>query len=585
MHFLNCPFRRAVQESKPEELAVCGFVERLTGAAPELCVVDQSACELCLQHPPLAPGHLSPVMPSLILSACLGMPPSSDRQSPTSALATWAMNTIDTERDRLTVPWSLACDVLLVCGPEDGEQLEAALDSIEQQEKVHAIVHVVADGAAAIPSVDRFSNRPDIRIHRHLESRGIWTRFNELLPLLETQFIALQMPGIISPPRRLQRALARLDQRGGELLVSPETLVPAADDPPFQTLVARRGTLVDLGGFDPDHTDPWSEFLSRAFQAGRSLLVAHGEEETSVTSLPFQPKVDAALGLDTPSRSRLLNPHRRGSLRCDVVIPFRDQLDYVRESLDALLRQESVDLVIHLIDDASREPTEAFFAEYRQHEQFRFYRNTLNIGPFATFNNISEFAETPFIAVQDADDISLPQRFATCGELLELSGADMIAGRTEMFGLPERMAEIVHESRPAADGQPRHYRLSRYPSRMTSGYFLENPTLMLRVAAFRRLGGYADFGERNRNRTGVDTDLQLRAYFSRTPIMMTDELLVRYRCHGASATMHPDSGVESSAYQESNDEVRRRLRNYLTGTFDPRWYGALRLHAGVTRRI
>src|SRR5262249_43854792 len=118
---------------------------------------------------------------------------------------------------------------------------------------------------------------------------------------------------------------------------------------------------------------------------------------------------------------------------CDVVLPFHGHLDYVREALEGLLEQEGADAVIHLVDDASREDTEPFLRYWASDRRVRTYRNECNVGPFVSFNNVSAYRETGLLAVQDADDVSLPHRLRTAGNALRLADADVFGGRSWVF--------------------------------------------------------------------------------------------------------------------------------------------------------
>lgn len=599
MDELVCPFRSDIRHHAEGETAVCGFVQRLTGADQEHCRVDRSACELCAETSLLPPPGLNPVIPSAVLSAYDAATPVGPLDPVAGALRAWAAWAIGDENVIPLPPASFACDVVIVC-ESDGPDISSAIAAAHAQDDVFTVVHLVTEGPEASAVLKPYRSCAGVRLHGFHHRRGLWACVNDLILRLHTPFVAVPTIHPMEQPRLLHTALSEMDKKGAEIFASRAT-----DGAPISPFVLRRSTIVDMGGFASNRADAGVELLQRAIAEERSIVhapntrrtLSGSDEPTPLASDQLferatntKPVARGSRGPFVESECMAVPVDELGSLSCgpavcDVVLPFRDDLAFVRESLAGLLAQEEADVVIHLVDDDSRESTADLFDEHRGHPNVRLYRNSTNLGPFATFNNVSALAETPFIAVQDADDISLPRRIAHSCRLLELSGADLMAGRTELFGEPELVTEVSRCQTTDQDGTVRYFRESRYPDRRSSGYFLENPTLVMRVESFRRLGGYADFGESRRNRTGVDTEFQLRAYFARASIAVTNDVVVRYRCHGSSATNHADSGLGSAANTESHAEVRRRCQLYATGTFDPRWYGSLNHHAGVTVRV
>ena len=157
----------------------------------------------------------------------------------------------------------------------------------------------------------------------------------------------------------------------------------------------------------------------------------------------------------------------------------------------------------------------------------------------------------------------------------------MFAAATQLFGDSELMEEIGHTQ--LEDGQ--WIRRSVFPSVLNPSYFLENPTLVVRVTAFRQLGGFADFGSGPRARTSLDTEFMNRAYLAGARIGVSQQILVDYRCHGSSATQDTATGFGSTSRTEANSENNRRVRLMLSGPFDPRDFGGLGRYEGVTVRV
>lgn len=267
---------------------------------------------------------------------------------------------------------------------------------------------------------------------------------------------------------------------------------------------------------------------------------------------------------------------------CDVVLPFFDHPEFVHEAVQSVLAQSDINVVLHLINDAGPHG-DSIFSRWKSHPNVRCYQNATNIGPYISFNNVSRFFETEYVAVQDADDISLPDRLEHSVRLLRLCGASVLGGTSETFGdesiiRPED--EIVEERVKVPRAR---FRESRYPS-PGMHYVLENPTAVMRVLTFRELGGYADFGSRDVNRSSLDTEFYARAFYSGMPFSITKKVVLKYRYHSGSLMQCQETGWGSASHAQAAAERCRRIKLYQSSpTFDPRSFGALGMHNNLTR--
>ncbi|QDT02797.1 Glycosyl transferase family 2 [Rubripirellula lacrimiformis] len=564
----RCPFRIDVRRHGQSESATCDFVRRLTGASAAACQVDQSACEICVRRSPLSAPESNPVIASLVLSACEIDFPTAETNQPAGLLKHWAAKAIENEGFDRVVPTTMTCDVILVCSQQDSNaDIAATVHGILDQSDVQSWIHLVGP-SATLDRLSDFDHHWRVKQHPAETSAAPWQQIDQLLPSLKCNYVAFADTLTGRYPRDLTALISRMQEHGGELLT--ETTEDEC------CVVVRRFSLLESGGLDRYHPRADLELIARFSAEDR--VMDPGEKSTDRTSLGLRDSDGPQLATIHRNAVPQLQPRHR----CDVVLPFRDSLDYVTESVVGLLRQTGAEITIHLVDDDSQGSTNDFFRSLSDYPNIRFYRNSRNLGPFATFNNIAANSDAEFIAVQDADDISLPERIAKSCRLLTLAQADMVGSATELFGDPTIVIGASNKTNTDSKGRTRYLRTSRYPRHDASGYFLENPTLVVRTEAFRRLGGYGDFGEGKRNRTGVDTDFQLRAHYGGASIIVSNEVLVRYRCHRESATQHSDSGFGSIANHESHAEVRRRLMRYRSTRFSPRSFGALGDASGIT---
>lgn len=609
MHDLQrCAYRRNVRtqgDGGDAELADCLFLQRATGLYDSArCAVGRDACEACCKHDPPSFDGLNPVVASLLyhLSGTIledqPAPECSPRRA--RALQRWAEAQLADSRVRpIRTP---SCDVIICCH-EDSEAADHALRSVLEQQGAIAIIHLVDDGGGASRLLERYAGSWNVVVHRNATRRGAFATLHDLLPVLHTEFVAIQDPATVSLPTRIRQAVTRLESTGAEILAAPMQTQAGTFEPrlpglcyerclPAETLVMRRASLIDMGGFAerPLADDADAEFIYRAGCEGRTFAFA--EAPAVAAQEAWRP---GALG-PAPHyevRGGTLAHHARGfslsSIACDVVLPFHGHIDYVNEALPSVLEQQGAEAIVHLVDDATPGGAESLLRRWGSHRQVRTYRNKHNIGQFATFNNVFPFIETGLVAVQDADDISLPSRLQRAGNSLRLADTDIFGGQTEWFSTTARNGS-VNGSHDATDGalhaiDPPRIGLSRYPREDENGYFIQNPTAVMRASAFEALRGFCDYGDLDRNKCGVDTELYVRAFYAGMRFFVSRAVVLKYRSHPHSATQNPRTGWGSPARSWTEAENARRFRMFQSGVFDPRVFGGLTKHRGLTHRV
>jgi hypothetical protein len=576
---------------------VCGWLQAVTGLhETKLCRVARDACLTCLASGPPSLSTANPVVASLLYRLCDDLVAQGGAQGCSAEKATHLKELVELALAPCQVePSSLwGCDVLICC-TDSAPTTELALRSALEQDGAIPIIHLVDDGGGGAPLVAQFARHWNVVIHRNPTPRGLFATLHQLLQELRTEFVAIQEVGTLSHRDRLATSVAALVSRGAEILAAPlatpaGTVLPREPgrafrrDLPAPTLVFRRATLLDMGGLADRHTDADAELVYRAAREGRAILLA---PEATVTAL----EAPTPTPLGPPPRYRprmgLLDHYARGfphqPVQCDVVLPFHGHIPYVREALTSILEQDSAEGIIHLIDDATPGGADEFLGSWSSHPRVRAYRNIRNIGQFQSFNNVFPFFETGLVAVQDADDLSRPDRLHRSGNLLRLADADVFGGCSQIFGdVPAKQSGSGRRSL-----RPRSKLLfapSVYPY-TGAGFFLENPTAMFRVSAFEALRGFSDHGDLDCNKCGLDTEFYARAFYSGARFAISRRVVVDYRVHDDSAVRNSRTGFGSEARLWSEAENHRRFHMFQRGPFDPRILGALRAAPGVTQRL
>jgi glycosyltransferase involved in cell wall biosynthesis len=488
------------------------------------------------------------------------------------------------------LPGTVACDVVICC-TESTHDADRAIQSLLNQNHVHLFIHLVDDGGGAAEIVRRYELEPNVVTYHHPLPKGLLATLQELVPRLRSSYVALQDPTTVSLPDRIRTAVTMLEAHGAEFLAAPvrsgpDLLMPEPPREPYQrylpwqSLVCRRASLVDMGGIADRPGDQDAELIYRAFRESRRILIS---EEPAVECLASLARgtLGPTPSYDPPNNS--LRRHAIGfprqSVRCDVVLPFHGHLDFVAESMPSVLEQDSAETIVHLIDDATPGGAQELLKYWGTHPRVRTYRNTRNLGQFVTFNNVFPYLETNLIAIQDADDISFAHRINLAGNHLRLADADFFGGRFETFehsGDPPPEPGIV-ERRP--------YWASEYPRRFERIHFLQNTTAVMSKGAFESLRGFSDYGTVDRNKCGLDTEFFVRAHHAGCRFVMTHDTVVRYRWHRKSVTRNDQTGWGSEPRDWVAAENERRFKLYHRGPFDPRALGSLRASWGTTERI
>lgn len=95
-----------------------------------------------------------------------------------------------------------------------------------------------------------------------------------------------------------------------------------------------------------------------------------------------------------------------------VIMPVYNGEKYLSEAIESILNQTFADLELLIINDGSTDSTAKILESYRQQdERIRVYDQS-NQGLVSSLNRGLELAQGKYIARMDADDVSLPERFA-----------------------------------------------------------------------------------------------------------------------------------------------------------------------------
>ncbi|MBI2086874.1 MAG: glycosyltransferase family 2 protein [Candidatus Zambryskibacteria bacterium] len=97
--------------------------------------------------------------------------------------------------------------------------------------------------------------------------------------------------------------------------------------------------------------------------------------------------------------------------KISVILPVLNGEKYLSEAIRSILDQTLADFELIIINDGSMDKTEEIIKSFKD-PRIVYINNSKNLGLAASYNKGIEVARGKYIARMDADDVSLPERFA-----------------------------------------------------------------------------------------------------------------------------------------------------------------------------
>lgn len=247
-----------------------------------------------------------------------------------------------------------------------------------------------------------------------------------------------------------------------------------------------------------------------------------------------------------------------------AVIIFLDGLPYLDEAIASVFAQRDDAWELLLVDDGSTDGSSALAqawaarhpgrVRYLEHEGHR------NRGMSASRNLGFAHARGEYVALLDADDVWLPDKFArNVAALRAHPAAGMLLGRTEYW-------RSWNGGAAAADDVPDHGLVSGRVYDPPELFSLVYPvgsrpapclcSLLVRLDVVRAVGGFEE------SFTGFYEDQAfLTKVYLYAPVLVVDDCLDRYRIHPASCS----AGVaDAGSYARYRQQYFAWLQRYLT---------------------
>lgn len=220
-----------------------------------------------------------------------------------------------------------------------------------------------------------------------------------------------------------------------------------------------------------------------------------------------------------------------------VVLSAYNAEKYIYEAIESILNQTYTNFELIIINDGSSDNTEEVILSFKD-PRIRYIKNKQNRGLIYSLNRGLSEAQGKYIARMDADDYSLPERFAKQVKFLEENSDYIICGgQIEAFGDIKR--RVGKHIKPTTDKELKEYMFISSP--------FAHPTVMMRksVLDLYNLEYDKDFKDSEDYKLWVD--LSDKGLFYNL-----EDVLLKYRISESQITQR--SNIQQ---QESARKVRR----------------------------
>lgn len=223
-----------------------------------------------------------------------------------------------------------------------------------------------------------------------------------------------------------------------------------------------------------------------------------------------------------------------------ILISAFNAADYLQAALDSALAQDYGNFEVLVMDDGSTDTTLEILHRCRD-PRLRFFSRE-NRGKSASLNELLAATDAEFFAIQDADDLSTPDRLRKLIQplLADPQLALVQSGYRVLFDDGSAIPIAEPHSQQACRDLIQRYQIPA-----------QDPTMGGRVEIARRYGFNPDLP------MGIGIDFILRVA-EHHPMCVIDEILYIYRFHANSMTKAKVDRVEQQLLTVFNNARRRR---------------------------
>ena len=231
--------------------------------------------------------------------------------------------------------------------------------------------------------------------------------------------------------------------------------------------------------------------------------------------------------------------------KVSVIMPVYNQAEYLKQAIKSILNQTFQDFELIIINDGSTDQTADILNKFRRRDLRIKVFHQKNQGCTKSLNYGIKQARGEYIARQDADDVSLPERLQKQVEFLN---------KNKSIGLMGSFAQVIDKQ-----GNKKKKILGKYTddkdlrkNSFWSDRFCHS-TIMVREELLKQINGYDENFV-----CSQDTDLYFRL-MPHTQLANLSEILLFYREHGQSISKDQRRKQERFAKQARRQAIKAGL--------------------------
>jgi glycosyltransferase involved in cell wall biosynthesis len=220
-----------------------------------------------------------------------------------------------------------------------------------------------------------------------------------------------------------------------------------------------------------------------------------------------------------------------------VLMPVYNAGDFVKGSIESILKQSYSNFELIIINDGSTDTSEEIILSIKD-PRIQYFKNESNLGLIKTLNKGIDLCKGEYIARIDADDISLPERLKKQIEFMEKNREVGVCGSDYIhFGKGKQMVLTAHHEHDWILGW------------MLFNSSVVHPALMIRTSVIKNENPYFNSDYKHVEDYELWSRLIFKVKFADVP-----ETLLKYRIHASQV-----SRQYRNEQIENGNKVRRNL--------------------------
>jgi glycosyltransferase involved in cell wall biosynthesis len=129
--------------------------------------------------------------------------------------------------------------------------------------------------------------------------------------------------------------------------------------------------------------------------------------------------------------------------KVSILIPTYNYAHFIGEAIESALAQTYTDFELIIIDDQSRDNTDEVVARYLGDSRVKYYKNKVNLGLAANFNEALNYANGEYIKYLLADDLFHKELLEKMVAVMEaFPSVTLVTSKRDMFGTKNKSSEL-----------------------------------------------------------------------------------------------------------------------------------------------